>query len=128
MPRQLTISEALDEYAEWMQSQGLADNSVISFRGSAKLLNQMYGHKKVANITYAQVTQYLNDLSKKRGPSSMVLANTHMRTFFRYCVDSGQLKSTANPMTNRKQPRVVRSEERRGGKGWGKPCRYRWSP
>lgn len=109
----IPLTVLVREYSEFQRSMVLSENSISNAQTVLQLFVKTCGAEYVHTVTGTHVAEFMNLSAKTRSANSLVNTHTHLSTFFTWCVETGRLKPSANPMNGRRRPRSVDRERTR---------------
>lgn len=104
MPRNITVSAALDEYERHLRARGLADNTVKNAMQSLRAAQREWGDIFVASIRPVHIDRLFQ--ANEWGPSTRNLYRGSLGQFFKWARNHGYMQRDFDPLFGWRNERV----------------------
>lgn len=100
----MLLSEAWGHYKRDKEYLGYSPVTLESYELYHRLFVEAIGDKKIEDVTYFEMKKFVQDLSKRLQPSSVIARMRHLKSLFRWANDEGVI--TKNEAVKLREPKL----------------------
>lgn len=110
MGHQLTLLDAWEDYNRNGRSNGVKESSIRTRDWAIGPLLSKHGERRLTLVREEHITDFYLRAAETRSARSMRTTHNIVSAFFTFCVGTGRLPASKNPMFNRMAPKVPTKE------------------